>query len=130
MISTKQKGSRGERDLIHLFWGTGWAAMRAAGSGSSQFPSPDLIVGRSGRRLVIEVKVTSSQRKYFSSKEITQLHYFAKTFGAEPWLAIKFPKTPWWFISPEDLSPSGSSFVVSLKDSSHKSLLFEELIQE
>jgi Holliday junction resolvase - archaeal type len=41
----KSKGSKAERDLIHLFWSKGFAAMRAAGSGSSQHPSPDILAG-------------------------------------------------------------------------------------
>ena len=41
----KSKGSKAERDLIHMFWAKGFGAMRAAGSGSTQHPSPDVIAG-------------------------------------------------------------------------------------
>jgi holliday junction resolvase Hjr len=130
LISSKKKGNKGERELIHLFWGSGWAAMRAAGSGSTQFPSPDLIVGKNGRRLVIEAKVTSSQRKYFTIDEINQLYYFAKTFGAEAWLAIKFPKTSWKFVSPQDLVNTKTQLVISKEECDYKGLEFEELIEQ
>ena len=55
---SKRKGTNAERDLIKLFWSVGWAAVRVAGSGSMQFPSPDLLVGNKIRRLAIEVKTT------------------------------------------------------------------------
>ena len=130
VMSKKSKGTQGERDLVHRFWKQGWAAMRAAGSGSTQFPSPDLIVGHNGRRLVIEAKVTSSDKKYFPEDEIIQLDYFAKTFGAEPWLAIKFTRQKWCFVSPEDLSETKTQFVFSKSDTSLKGISFEELVQE
>lgn len=128
-MSKKSKGTQGERDLIKKFWERGWAAMRAAGSGSTQFPSPDLIVGHNGRRLVIEAKVTSADHKYFPEDELIQLNYFAKMFGAEPWLAIKFTRMPWCFVSPEDLTPTKTQFVFSKKDISLKGLSFEELVR-
>ena len=64
-MSTKSRGSNAERDLIHKFWGEGWAALRAAGSGSSQFPAPDIIASNNVRKLAIEVKLTTELKKYF-----------------------------------------------------------------
>ncbi|MFP4523059.1 MAG: Holliday junction resolvase Hjc [Candidatus Nanoarchaeia archaeon] len=128
-MSKKSKGSQAERDLIKRFWEHGWAAMRAAGSGSTQFPSPDIIVGRNGRRLVIEAKITSCDKKYFPEDELIQLRYFGKTFGAESWLAIKFPRQQWCFVSPEDLTPTKTQFVFTKKDMSLKGISFEELVR-
>ena len=33
-VSKKSKGISAERELIHKFWGTGWAAVRVAGRGA------------------------------------------------------------------------------------------------
>jgi Holliday junction resolvase len=123
----KAKGSKAERDLLNEFWGNGWAAMRAAGSGSTQFPCPDLLVGKNGRRLAVEVKFTSDTRKYFPHDEIKQLKYFAHMFGAESWLAIKFPKVGWYFFTPEDLEEKGKSYVATVDLAELKGLRFEEL---
>ena len=94
---SKRKGSKAERELLELFWKQGWAAIRAAGSGSMHFPSPDLLVGNKIRVLAIEAKFTKENNKYFPKKEIKQLINFASYFGAEPWLAIRFIRQDWVF---------------------------------
>ena len=126
-MGAKAKGSAAERDLLRVFWEHGWAAMRAAGSGSTSFPSPDLLVGKEGRRLAIEVKMTSDTRKYLSHEEIKQLQYFAYMFGAESWVAIKFPKQEWFFFHPEDLVDTGKHFAATPELGELKGIRFEEL---
>ena len=127
-MNQKAKGSNAERDLIKRFWETGWAAMRAAGSGSTQFPSPDILVGNKVRRLAIEVKATKDDKKYFPREEIKQLSNFASYFGAEPWLAIKFSAKNWVFINPEDLEETGENMAFGIKDIDRKGLSFEDII--
>lgn len=127
-INRKAKGTNAERDLIRKFWEEGWAAIRSAGSGSSQYPSPDLLVGKNGRRLAIECKITADEKKYFPKSEIHLLDYFAKTFGAESWIAIKFPKKEWVFFLPEDLDDTGKNLVANTVLAENKGLSFEELI--
>lgn len=127
--TAKARGTQAERDLIHKFWDCGWAAMRAAGSGSSQYPSPDIVAGKYGRRMAIECKLTSDTKKYFPSEEIRLLNYFAKTFCAEAWVAVKFPKMKWIFLNLEDLKEAGKNFVVSVELAELKGLSFEEVIK-
>ena len=124
---SKRKGTNAERELIKLFWGIGWAAVRVAGSGSMQFPSPDLLVGNKIRRLAIEVKTTKEEKKYFSKADIKQLLVFSSFFGAESWLAIKFLHSEWVFVNPEDLENTKENFV--FKKTSHKGLSFTELTE-
>ncbi len=128
-MSKKSRGINAERDLIKKFWANGWAAMRAAGSGSQQYPSPDIIVGREGRRFAIESKLTTEKRKYFPREEIRDLEYFASTFGAEPWLAVKFKGKEWYFFHPEDLIQTEKSYLATEDLASMKGILFEELIE-
>lgn len=127
-MNLKKKGIDAERDLIKKFWGSGWAAIRSAGSGSMHYPSPDLLVGKNGRRLAIECKITSSTKKYLPISEINLLDYFSKTFGAESWIAVKFPKIPWSFFTLEDLNQTGKNYVASIELAETKGLSFKELI--
>ena len=127
-MSHKRKGIDAERALVRSFWEHGWAAIRVAGSGSSQYPSPDLLVGRYGRRFAIESKVTAATRKYISHQDIRHLQYFANTFGAEVWLAVKFKSKPWRFFSLEDIDNTAKSVVISVDMCGYKGLSFEELI--
>jgi len=55
-MSQKSKGMNAERELIHLFWKSGWAPLRVAGSGVARTPCPDVIAGNGIRRLAIEAK--------------------------------------------------------------------------
>ena len=127
-MSKKSIGNKAERELIHMFWDKGWAAFRAAGSGSSRFPCPDLIAGNSLKKIAIEVKYISNNSKYFSKKEINDLKYFSYIFGCEPWIGIKFKTNGWFFFSIEDLKQTNLGFSISFKDTKLKGFSFEELI--
>jgi Holliday junction resolvase len=127
---SKRKGTNAERDLIKLFWSFGWGAVRVAGSGSMHFPSPDILAGNKVRRLAIEVKTTKSSRKYFTHNEIKQLYNFSDYFGAEPWLAIKFSRTEWVFVNPEDLDETGKNYVFARSKCQSKGLSVKELLGE
>jgi len=127
-MSRKQKGIGAERELLHMFWKHGWACIRVAGSGSSHYPSPDLVAGNKTRKLVIECKSTKNQIKYLSQEEIAQLKEFAVKFGAEPWIGVRFNILKWYFLSLDDLKTDRQMFAVSLTLAKAKGLLFEELI--
>jgi len=128
-MSRKSKGISYERELIHMFWKTGeWAAIRIAGSGSTQYPSADIIAGNPARKLAIECKSSKSEAVYIQKEEISAFQEFAKKFGAEPWVAIRFNKTPWHFISMENLQQTENSVVITTANIKYKGLLFEELL--
>jgi len=127
-MSAKSRGSNAERDLIHKFWAADWAAMRAAGSGSTQFPSPDILAGNNLRKVAIECKLTTGTGKYFPKQEIDELRLFAQRFGAEPWVAIKYFRKEWLFFSLEDLEETPLGYSVGKKQE-HRGISFEELIK-
>jgi Holliday junction resolvase len=129
-MNTKAKGSKGERELVKAFNEANWVCIRTAGSGSSRYPAPDLLAGNALRRLAIECKVIGTNRKYFEQSEIDQLQFFARTFGAESWIAIRFPKEPWYFLMLEDLENTGTNWVISIEIAQRRGLKFEELIQK
>ena len=128
-MSSKSKGINGEREIIHLFVETEeWFACRVAGSGSSRYPSPDIIAGNKLRKLAIECKTCNNKSKYLPKEEIEQLKTFADLFGAEPWVAIRFKGHDWYFMSLEDIIESGKSFVIDVDAAKSKGLLFEEVV--
>lgn len=127
-MSRKGKGINAERELIHLFWSSGWAAIRIAGSGSSRYPSADVLASNAKIKLAIEAKITKDSNKYFTKEEISQLKQFCTLFGAEPILAIKFKANPWYFIKITDLSCSGKHFGISAQNAKTVGKTFKELI--
>ena len=128
-MSLKSKGINAERELVHKFWAHGWACILVAGSGSSRYPSPDLLVGNARRKLAIECKVTSEHSKYFDKEEIADLKVFSTTFGAESWIAVKMERQ-WSFLNLEDLRETPAGFVANKDIISLKGLSFEELTQD
>ncbi len=105
-MSHKAKGSRAERELIHMLHEAGWGIIRSAGSGSTPLPSTDIITGNGKRYLAIECKATKYPAKYFYPDEIDQLTTFSSRFGAEPWLGLRFNNQQWYFVQPKDLVKS------------------------
>ena len=129
-MSRKSKGINAERELIHLFWNNGWSACRIAGSGSTRYPSPDVVAGNNVRKLAIECKVTRETRQYLKKKEIDELKVFSRVFGAEPWIGVKFNNIDWYFLTLEDLHDAGEGYSVSLENAKRKGFLFKELIRK
>ncbi len=128
-MNRKAKGTKGERDLVRLFNESGWGCIRIAGSGSSQYPSPDILAGNAVRRLAIECKVTKDKKKYLQKEEVEQLRTFSQKFGAESWIGIKFPNDPWYFLILEDLENTGNLYGVSLELARRRGLKIEELME-
>lgn len=127
---SKNKGSRAERELFHKFFSAGFIAVRAAGSGSTPLPNPDLIIGGKGKYFAIECKALKAQHKYFDEKEISDLVLFAKTFGADAWLGLRFDRQPWYFVRVEHLEKTEKNyFGISLKKAKELNITFDELIK-
>lgn len=128
-MSSKTKGSNAERELLHLFWSKKkWAALRSAGSGSMNYPGPDLIASNKVRTLAIECKSTKEKKKYLDKEDIEQLKEFCKIFGAEPWFAIRFARKDWLFLSLDDIEKTENGYVIETEVAERKGLLIDELI--
>lgn len=147
-INAKAKGTKAERELVHKFWKTNqWVVLRAPGSGSIKYPCPDILAGNPQRKLAIECKSTKQNRQYLTLKEVDELKLFARNFGAEPWIGVRFDSriekkeaessNGWYFLSVEDIaktegtkgSETEGNYVVSLENAQRKGLLFEELVR-
>lgn len=127
----KSKGTRAERELLHLFWNNSWACMRAAGSGSIPLPSPDLIAGNKENLLAIECKSIKNNSKNFQKEEIDQLITFSDIMNAKPIIAMRFDNLGWYFLNAKELPKNkNGNYTVSLKLSQKQGINFEELINK
>jgi Holliday junction resolvase len=126
----KARGTEAERELIHKFWDNEWVCVRVAGSGSSRYPSPDVLASNGFKRIVMEVKLVNASKKYFTRQEIRDLDFFATKFGAESWVGVKFEGSQWFFIPTCELDMTKSeNYVVDLVRMKRKGFAFEDLVK-
>ena len=90
-MSRYEKGANFERELVAKFWRHGWASMRAAGSGTSSFPVPDVIGIRGDKIIIVECKTTKKDRLSLK-KAILSLKKFSDICDGKAYIAIKFFK--------------------------------------
>lgn len=83
------KGANFERFIVSELWLHGWAAMRAAGSGTTSFPVPDVIGVRRGKIVLIECKTTKKDRLSLK-KDVLDLARFMELSGGEAYIAVRF----------------------------------------
>ena len=123
-------GTREERELVKMLWNAECAAMRApASGGATKKPLPDVIAGNGKVYLAIEVKSTSLERIYINAEKINGLKEFADTFGAIPYVGVKFLRKKWRFICLEDLyQTKNMNYRVKIELAFEKGLEFDEIL--
>ena len=129
VTNKKGKGTVAERELIHDFWEQGWACVRVAGSGSSKYPSPDILAGNGERRYVMEVKTVNAYKKYFTRQEIDELNIFSQRFGAQAWVGIKFKEAQWFFLPTSELPQTeGENYVIDVVTMKRTGFTFDDIV--
>jgi Holliday junction resolvase len=113
-MTNYQKGARFERDIVNEFWRHGWAAMRAAGSGTVGFPVPDVIGAKDHRIIAVECKTTRKDRISLKNA-VLNLKRFSDISQARAYIAVKFYKQKPAFFDIEGLI-SGKGYTVSVND--------------
>ena len=130
VTNKKAKGTAAENELIHMFWESSWVAVRVAGSGSTKYPAPDILASCNLKKLVMEIKVVNSTKKYFTGQEIRDLEFFAQQFGAQSWVGIKFQENQWFFIPTHGLEiTKEENYVISLVSIKRIGFTFDEMIE-
>ncbi len=107
----QRKGFEKERDLVHRFWRAGVAAVRAPASGAraKHIFYPDVVAIYKGRVIVLEVKYRGEPGPVYVEKEkLEKLRDFAERAGAEVYIAVKYGRSEWRFIKPEDCRETGN----------------------
>ncbi len=87
-----QKGANFERALVREFWDSGFAALRAAGSGSAPFPIPDIIAMRGDRIIILECKTTKKDSFRLGKTDVEKLENFRSRADCEAYIAVKFDR--------------------------------------
>lgn len=113
MANSNSKGDRRERELVNFLHNDGWAVMRAPASGSSTDRDlPDILFGNGDRFIATETKASNGDPIYIPAGEVEALLYFARNFGAEARISVKFDlkhddpahgedRPGFWFLNPQ-----------------------------
>ncbi len=125
--TAKARGSAAERELLHKLHDCGWAVVRAAGSGSTSVEAPDVIAGKKGMFLAIEIKYCSKERQYLRYEEIIDLIEFATRASCEAWIAVRYIRKGWTFVKAAELQSSGKNYVIVRGE---HGISFEELLEK
>jgi Holliday junction resolvase len=120
------KGANAERELIHILSDKGFAVLRVAGSGVSPLPSPDVVALKSGRILAFECKAWKGNYLAIPIQTFSDEVNWAKTAGAEFFIAWKVPHKGWLFMKSDLFRNAGKNFMVSLEDAQGNSLKLED----
>ena len=122
------KGANAERELIRMLWGDGFVVVRAAGSGVTQLPSPDIVAARKGRIIGFESKAWNSKHLSLSREQFESSRDWCRTAGGEFVIAWKIPKKGWLFLQPSHFARTEKNYTISLKKALRKSVNLERLL--
>ncbi len=99
MVYSLPRGVDAERELANILWNKGFAVIRgpASGAGTRRRFQPDLVIIKSGKVAVIEVKRTSELPVYIRPEQVLGLSEFAKRAGAQAFIAVRLKGRKWLF---------------------------------
>ncbi|MBR9707295.1 MAG: Holliday junction resolvase [Candidatus Diapherotrites archaeon] len=124
----KQRGSTAERELQRMFYNEGYAVIRAAGSGSSTMPCPDIFVLKGDKRYAIECKYVQANNLALAKEQIDKLVEFSAKSYSPLIVAWKIPLKGWQFLNISDLNKTPKFYTINQTDAIAKSITFETLI--
>lgn len=105
--------------------------LRAPASGAkTRLDRPDIVAGRKGFHISIEVKTTNRKTLYINRESIEQLLRFAERFGAKPLLAVKFKRQRrgWLIFEPSQLERTSKGYKLPMKTATNRGATLEALV--
>ncbi len=112
-LTRYQKGSAAERELISLLYAKGFSVLRAAGSGKSSFPAPDIVALNREKKLAIECKAWDSDYLSIPLAQMEEQIGWSERAGAEMVVAWKMPREGFFFLSPNHFVKTAKSYAIS-----------------
>jgi len=106
-----KKGYSFERDLKLKFEKDGWFVIRSGGS-----KKPDMVMGKDGKIVVVECKVSKNSKIYLEPEEVEHLKKVSKAFNADALYAIKFDRKGWNLVDVSELKRTDKFYTFSIDD--------------
>ena len=115
-MKTYKKGANAERELLQKLHQQGYAIVRAAGSGTTPLPSPDLIALKGQRRFGFECKAWNSKYLHLDRQQMEELVEWGRIAHTEMFIAWKVPLKGWLFLRPEQFNKTEKNYIISRKN--------------
>ncbi len=104
MTNNKRKGTYHEYQVMNMFEEGGYASLRTLGSGGGTKKSkPDVLVGNGRDIFGMEVKYRKGDVCYIKDYQVEELKDFCYTFGASPYIVVKFGRNPYYIFDVDSL---------------------------
>ncbi len=126
----KKKGSNAERELLLMFFNSGFAAARVAGSGSSSLPTPDIIVIKENKGYAIECKTKSGEYLNIKEEQIKELETWEKLSGNKAYVAWRLTKNEWYFLHYKEMKKTKKAFSIKKEEIKEKGQIFNDFIKK
>ena len=125
-MTTYQKGSRAERELIAHFSNNGFSVIRAAGSGVNSL-CPDILVFKHGVQYAIESKAWERKHLNIDKDQFLNLKKWEDNTGITSYIGWRRDRKPWVFIPLSIFQENEKSFAVSWERAESIGRKLEEL---
>ncbi len=106
-----KRGYSFERDVKLKFEKEGWHVIRSGGS-----KKPDLVLGKDGKVVIIECKVTTNDKIYLDPDEVEHLKKVSKAFGADALYAVKIKRKGWNLVDVDALKRTDKFYTYDIRD--------------
>ena len=113
VLTRYQKGSSAERELIQILYRHGFSVLRAAGSGKSSLPSPDVVALNKHRRLAFECKAWDANYLSIPIANFEEQVGWCERAGAELIIAWRMPRTGFVFVNATDFVKTSKAYAIS-----------------
>ncbi len=123
------KGSRSERELLGIFYVSGYSVIRAAGSGVSAL-GPDLVVMRKGECLSIECKAWDRGSLSLEPDQYMKLVEWERNTDGQTYVAWKIKNRGWYFIRLDEFTKGESNYNVTMKKAFEINRVLDSVLQK
>ena len=120
-----KRGSRVERELLHLLEEKGYFVVRSAGSG--HLGAPDILAFKLGSYLGFEVKSSKLEELRFSREQLERMEEWERGTGIAMYIAWKIPRKGFKFLPLSYLKKASKTVSIKREDAERLAYGFEEL---
>lgn len=129
-LTRYNKGSNAERELIKVLFEKGFSVVRAAGSGKTSLPSPDIVALNSSKKMAFECKAWDSEYLSIPIEQLEEQLSWASRAGVEFFVVWKMPREGFYFLAPTDFVRTDKAFSITKKTAYEKGVRLEVLLGE